>query len=151
MPVREILQLKDSPSLRGESVEVTAEEFGTKELLNLIQDMKDTNRANSGQGIAAAQIGVNKRVSVAFPKGGGAGEVFINPKIIARQGYKKSYSEGCLSLVGVDRKNIRRSKEITVEAQDFEGKKSTFKATGRLAFILQHEIDHFEGKFYTDH
>ena len=108
----------------------------------LIQDLRDTLRANRERcaGMAANMIGVNKRIIIFST--GMLDVVMINPVITEKSGAFQTM-EGCLSLKGERR--CRRYEKITVEYLDsrFQPRSGTF--SGFTAQIIQHECDHLEG------
>ena len=113
----------------------------------LIADMIETMKAADGAGLAAPQVGVSKRIFV-FRRGDEV-HALINPKITARSGGKKSGSEGCLSIPGVQAK-VPRSVRVTVVGRDERGKFVTLECQdgdeqGRAATCVQHELDHLDG------
>ena len=75
--------------------------------------------------------------------------IFVNPRIIKAARKKVWMTEGCLSVDGSFGK-IRRSKKVTVEAHDERGKKFIRGASGLLAEIIQHEVDHLHGILFID-
>ncbi|MEA3293315.1 MAG: peptide deformylase [Patescibacteria group bacterium] len=117
-----------------------------KETKNLIRDMLETMYANNGVGLSACQVGVLKNISVVDV--GSGPMVFVNPKILQRQG-KEISKEGCLSIPGVFL-NINRAKEIEVEAVNQNREKFKIQAKGLLSYCLQHEIDHLNGILILD-
>jgi len=112
-----------------------------EEIKVLIRDMFETMYANKGIGLSASQVGILKKIAVVDV--GGDPKVFINPKILAKKG-KVISEEGCLSVPEVFLE-MKRAKEITVEALNERGEKFTIEATGLLARCLQQEIDHLNG------
>jgi peptide deformylase len=122
--------------------------IGEKER-KLIEDMIETMHKTDGVGIAAPQVGQNLRIIVINPtQEKGKDMVYINPEIIERKGSAKM-TEGCLSVPGCSGE-IKRSQEVVVKAQDIHGKEVTLRATGLLAVIFQHEIDHINGMLFVD-
>jgi peptide deformylase len=100
-----------------------------------------------GIGLAAPQVGINQSMIVA-DIGKGLYKL-INPKIVSRYG-KQAIEEGCLSVPGVYVK-IKRAKKVCVECLDETGKPQIIEAQDLLACVLQHEIDHLEGKLIVDY
>src|SRR6516165_8590774 len=99
------------------------------ELKKLAEDMFESMYAAHGVGLAAPQIGIGKRIAVidvSFKEDPGAKLVLVNPEIVKKHG-KQSGSEGCLSLPEF-RETVSRANEVTVRAQDLEGK--WFEKTG---------------------
>lgn len=118
------------------------------ELKDLVGDMQNFCADNDGAGLAAPQVGVSLRLFVTmWPPG--TPRVFINPIIIKPKGTTKGL-EKCLSVPNVEIE-VGRSKRITVLAQGINGKSFKVSARGRLARIIQHEIDHLDGKLIIDY
>jgi peptide deformylase len=121
--------------------EVTAEH---RRILNL---MAESMYSSSGIGLAAPQVGISTRLIVA-DIGEGLYKL-VNPKIVKRQGYQ-AIQEGCLSVPGICIK-VRRSKQVWVEALDENNRPLKIEATDLFACVLQHEIDHLEGRLIIDY
>lgn len=103
-----------------------------------------------GVGLAAPQVGLPWRMFVANPTGDERDDaVFINPVLKNAGTLTEGHNEGCLSLPGVNAE-IRRPKEITIEALDLEGKPFTMTSDELPARIWQHEFDHLEGVLIID-
>ncbi|MDP8215959.1 MAG: peptide deformylase [Candidatus Kaelpia imicola] len=118
-----------------------------REVLELIRLMVDVMFETQGVGLSANQIGRDLRIFVASPQLKREDvRIFINPKIISKRGTQVD-QEGCLSVPGFSA-FIRRYDEVTVEALNIEGKKFEMKADGFMARIIQHEIDHLNGKIF---
>ena len=139
--------------LRQKAKSVPLEDIGTKKLGDTIARMKKAVRTEEdGVAIAAPQVGVGLRIFVV--KGGvlprfEKDSVFINPEIVKISKKKRKAEEGCLSirwLYGA----VERNEKITISAWDEKGVKRTFGATGLLAQIFQHELDHLEGILFID-
>lgn len=152
-----ILEILDSKaeSLRKKSKPVKKID---KKIKTLISDMKKTLRAQTdpeGVGLAAPQIGKNLKIFVMLNEG--VETVVINPKIVSL-GRKKSIPthnnneilEGCLSIKHYYGP-VERANHITIEYKDEKGNKHTKKFQGFEAQIIQHEIDHLNGKLFVDH
>ena len=119
----------------------------------LIDDMADTMYEAPGVGLAAIQVGSDQRILIYDGLPGEVNrslEVLINPKIVDREGELISQDEGCLSVPDF-RADLRRTESILVEGLDREGKPIQIEADGYLAIVLQHEIDHLNGKLFIDH
>ncbi len=115
----------------------------------LIQAMYETLEEADGIGLAAPQVGVDKRFFiVSLPDG--TKKEFINPKITGTSVETGPYEEGCLSLPGVYHDVIRPTKVI-ISAKDADGNPFTLKASGLLARVIQHEYDHLDGVLFIDH
>ncbi len=132
------------PALRRKAEKVDA----GNDLSGLIEEMKRIFKEEDGAGLAAPQVGVSKRVIVI-----NATEdqvvALLNPEIIEKSQEKVVGREGCLSLKGVWL-DIERHKEIKVKFLNEEGVQLEIDAKELLAVILQHEIDHLEGKLFID-
>lgn len=116
----------------------------------LVDDMFDTMKDERGIGLAATQVNVHKRVVVMDVSDEQDNPlVFINPKIIAREGNTVS-EEGCLSVPNNYAK-VDRSEKVTVSALNREGEEFTLEAEGLLAICIQHELDHLQGKLFVDY
>ena len=119
----------------------------TPRVLTLLDDMAQTMRAANGVGLAAPQVGVLRRIVVIEVEEGTLIEL-INPKIIAFSGEQEG-EEGCLSVPG--RWGItRRPMHVTVRAMNRKGETFDITGSGLLAKAFCHEIDHLDGKLYTD-
>ena len=114
----------------------------------LIEAMYETLDSADGLGLAAPQVGVDKRFFIVSLPDGTRRE-FINPEITGTSLETNPYEEGCLSIPGVYYDVVRPSKVI-VSARDADGKEFTLKASGLLARVIQHEYDHLEGKLFID-
>ena len=114
----------------------------------LIDDMIDTMHASHGVGLAAPQIGVSLRVAVIeIPDEDIL--VLINPEITKKKG-ERTIEEGCLSVPGYQGE-VKRAMTVKVRARDRDGREIRVTATDDvLAQALEHEIDHLEGRLYTD-
>lgn len=119
----------------------------TPRILTLLDDMTETMRAADGCGLAAPQVGVLRRIAVVEVEEGNVIEL-INPRIIATAGEQQE-SEGCLSIPG--RYGVtKRPKHVTVRATDRNGREFEVSGSDLLARALCHEIDHLDGKLFTD-
>lgn len=127
------------------------EEFGPA-LSRLLDEMKHTCWTLPGLGLAAPQVGLNRRlafVDLSIGEDPDALTVLANPEIIAREGHV-ILEEGCLSFPGIFTR-IRRPRKVTVRAQDEHGAWRTLTAEGTLAQAFCHEIDHLDGILLPDH
>src|SRR5919199_6133411 len=150
MAIREIL-LSDEPILRQKAKKVKKVDLSIQKL---IDDMIETMRDAPGVGLAAPQVGVGLRVIVVEiaededdPDSGKQFQL-VNPEIIRSDGEQLG-EEGCLSIPGYVGL-VKRALNVTVKAQDRRGKDTKIKASGYLARVLQHEIDHLDGILFTD-
>ncbi len=141
----------------------------------LIDDMGETMFAAPGVGLAAPQIGINKRVIVYDTNAGNTNsgntnsgntnsentneddekeikhefQALINPEIIEASGSIVSSEEGCLSILDY-KSDVKRYENITIRALNIEEKKLEFNVKGIHAIIMQHEIDHLDGILFID-
>lgn len=117
-----------------------------------VDQMIDTMFSSGGVGLAAPQVGVNRRVIIVDPSGGDDAKqmiVMINPKILSTSDVYVSIKEGCLSIP--DRSAfVSRHSSIKVEFYSLDGVKHELEASGFLGVIIQHEIDHLQGILFTD-
>lgn len=100
-----------------------------------------------GIGLAASQVGIDESMIVVDTDTGLC--KLINPKVVRRQG-SQVREEGCLSIPGVCIK-VRRAKKVLVEGRDENARAVKIEAEDLLACVLQHEIEHLEGKLIIDH
>jgi len=115
-------------------------------------------KRNDALGLAAPQIGISKRIIAFkvkdFDKKGVSGkddyEVLINARITQLRGETEVMNEGCLSCPDIS-VEVTRATEIKVKAVDINGNKVNKRYTGFLARIVQHEIDHLDGRLVIDH
>ncbi|MDD4290337.1 MAG: peptide deformylase [Patescibacteria group bacterium] len=121
--------------------------FSSPELKSIIKQMTSDMIKYDGIGIAANQIGVNKKILVINTEEGP--KEFINAKIVKKSLIKSKSDEGCLSFPGINGK-AKRHKTITVEYDDFNGGKKQICVSGLYSFVFQHEIDHTNGVIFTD-
>jgi peptide deformylase len=147
MPLLKILIFPD-PRLRTVAKAVEKVDDSLKKLT---EDMLETMYEGSGIGLAASQVDVHKRVIVVdISEKKDEPLVLINPvlkKVIDPE--LKKYSEGCLSVPGFY-EELERPSEIEVSFQDVNGQDHTLIANGLLSVVVQHEMDHLEGKMMVD-
>ena len=120
-------------------------------IVRLTENMLQTMYEGSGIGLAATQVDVHIRVIVIdISEEKNSPLVLINPKIdkiIDSQ--QKSYSEGCLSVPGIY-EELKRPGTVEISALNVEGNKFTLIAEGLLSVVIQHEMDHLEGRMMVD-
>ncbi len=142
--------------------------------MKLLDDMAETMYGARGVGLAASQIGVDKRVAVIdiSPRNTGADEEgeegeeeeegegegteyegpglieLINPEIISSEGQVIA-EEACLSIPGFT-SDVKRKQRVVIEAYDREGRLMEIEASELLARVFQHEIDHLDGTLFID-
>lgn len=156
MAVREIVQA-NHPALRKKAHRITS--FDPR-LQTLIDDMVETLLEAPGVGLAAPQVAVSQRLIVVrlpddeksveeFGTEAGKLYVVVNPEIIKPSKEMVEGVEGCLSIPGYVGM-VERHEKVTVTGQDRKGKPQRIKASGWLARVFQHEIDHLDGRLYID-
>ncbi|MEM7142997.1 MAG: peptide deformylase [Actinomycetota bacterium] len=126
------------PVLRQKAKDVTEIDDA---LLRLVDDMLETMYAAPGIGLAAPQIGVDKRLFV-WDIGTGP-NAMINPEIVDSDG-EWVFEEGCLSVPGLSWE-IVRPKQIHIVGRDLEGNEVSFEADELESRMFQHEFDHLDG------
>ena len=135
-------------TLRSTAQEVTQV---TQEIRDLTDEMFAIMHKEQGIGLAAPQIDVPLQLLVIDIRSNkGPIMALINPRITAFSDEKDGYEEGCLSLPGITAEVIRPV-GIQVEGIAINEKPVKFEATGLLARVLQHEIDHLNGKLFIDY
>ena len=149
MAVKKILLYPD-PLLLMSSAKI---KIFDKNLVNLSKDLIDTMYDADGVGLAAPQIGINKRIFVMDCSSENEEKdcrVVINPEIEHASEELGSYKEGCLSIPGIT-EEISRPKVIKVLYQDVNGvlQRDTYDDLWSICF--QHELDHLNGKLFIDH
>lgn len=137
-----------NPLLRKRSVEVTPEELAQPETQAFLDELEKAMFEYDGVGIAAPQVGVNKRFIVVNAEGNGA-TVFVNPEILDKSFRTAEGEEGCLSVPGIYGL-VKRHKRVKVQALTREGKEVFFDLSGLPAVVWQHEIDHLNGVLFID-
>ena len=117
----------------------------------LAQDMLETMYQGSGIGLAATQVNVHKRVIVLdISESKDEPLILINPEIkkIIDQN-KKIFSEGCLSVPGFY-EELKRPSSVEISYLDIDGERKLLSANDLLAVVIQHEMDHLDGKMMVD-
>jgi peptide deformylase len=156
MAIREIVRL-GNPILRERASEIKAEEVNTPWLSQLVQDLWDSMEYYGGVGIAAPQIGVNRRVFVfGFEKSERypqqepvARTVLCNPEVIIIDNEPVGFYEGCLSVTDL-RGQVLRPRKIIYRGFDQFGNAIEHTATDFHARIVLHELDHLDGTVFID-
>lgn len=156
MSIRKIIQLGDA-RLRAISPVLMLDQITKSEIQDLIKDLKDTlMQENDGVGISAPQIGVNKRIFIVSHKvlkgknlNTNDDLVCINPEIIKHSVKTDWKEEGCLSIRW-QYGEVERYKKVTLRAYNEEGKVFTYGASGLIARVFQHELDHLDGILFID-
>ena len=115
----------------------------------MARDMIETMYANDGIGLAAPQIGQDLQLFIANPSQERGKEVIIvNPILESAEG-RAVIIEGCLSLPNVWER-VRRAAHVRLTGQDLGGRPMAIEADGLLAIVLQHEVDHLQGRLFID-
>ena len=140
---RYAIRVFGDPVLKQKAAEVTNVDGA---LVQLTQDMIDTMYEAPGLGLAAPQVGVQKRLFV-YDVGEGP-QVLVNPQISDSRG-EWEYEEGCLSVPGLYR-DVSRPAGIEVEGLDLDGNPLSKSLDGFMARVWQHEIDHLDGVLFID-
>ncbi|NBV77632.1 peptide deformylase [bacterium] len=155
----------DHAALHEVAREIPLSDIASPHIQNLIHQMRTLLRAEkNGVALAAPQVGEPLRLFVVAGHVADArkrkdseelvdmpteDEVYINPVLLKTSREKKKLHEGCLSLKGYWGE-VPRSLKATVRAYNEQGKECTRGASGLLAHIFQHEMDHLEGILYTE-
>jgi len=126
------------PVLRQRAAEV--EEIDAK-IVRLSEEMIETMYAAPGVGLAAPQVGIERRIFV-YDVGEGPVTV-VNPRIVESRG-EWEYEEGCLSVPDLHWP-IVRPKQVHLVGRDLEGNELSIEGDELLGRVLQHEVDHLDG------
>ncbi len=165
-PVRLKIVQTGEPVLRQIGRSLTPEEIALPAIQDLIGHMRDTMRDAPGVGLAAPQVGLPIQLAVVEDRAeyltGIAPAllaererqpvpflVLINPDIVEYSEETVEFFEGCLSVAGFSAL-VKRSRRVRVEYLDEQALPQQIQATGWFARILQHEIDHLNGRLYID-
>jgi len=134
------IRVYGDPVLRQRAREVTAIDG---RLRSIADDMVETMYAAPGVGLAAPQVGIQKRLFV-YDVGEGAGpRTIVNPTLAEVRG-EWTYEEGCLSVPGLSWP-IVRPKEVHLTGWDLDGNEVSIEADEFDARVFQHEVDHLDG------
>jgi peptide deformylase len=143
--------LYGDPILRGHAREV---EHFDEDLRAFAEEMVTSMREGAGIGLAAPQVGRSIRLIVVEADAVGEDEeeprILVNPEVVALSKERSLFEEGCLSIPGV-RAEVERPDAITVRFRTLDGKGAEERADGLYARVLQHEIDHLNGRLFVDH
>jgi peptide deformylase len=154
------------PVLRKPGRPLEQPEIALPEIQQLILAMQETMRDAPGVGLAAPQVGLSLQLAVIEDRAEYSKEissdrlaerereqvpfqVLINPQIVEQSEEQVEFFEGCLSLAGFSAL-VKRSRKVAVEYWDEHGQPRRLEAQGWYARILQHEIDHLNGRLYID-
>lgn len=146
MPKLEVLHFPD-PRLRKKAIPV---EIIDSNIRTIAGDMLETMYDESGIGLAATQVNIQKRIIVIdVSEDRNQPRVFINPKIVSSEGIEQM-QEGCLSVPGYY-DDVERAEKIKYSYLTEEGELIEQDADGLLSVCIQHEIDHLDGKLFIDY
>lgn len=142
-----------NPVLREKSKEVVVDKKTAELVATLKNTLVDDKGKLVGAGLSAIQIGIPKRVFIAYSEASKKFLTFINPEIVwfskrLTNAKDKKY-EGCLSLPN-KWSCIRRSKEVKIKYLTETGQEIVRKFSGPMAVIIQHEYDHLDGILFID-
>lgn len=147
MPAKEIVKYGD-PRLR--KVCKTVKDFSI--LPDIIDNMYDSMYEAEGIGLAANQISIDINlfiIDITHTDEVTESAEFVNGKIVDSHG-ESTISEGCLSIPGVEFE-IKRPEFITLQYQKIDSSKHEQEFGGLYARVIQHEMDHLNGKLIVDH
>lgn len=148
----------DRDVLRRSSTNFNVADLNTPEFASLVRKLvKTLENTDSGVGLAAPQVGINRRVVAVqrVDKEGEPIEVYANIVIEETRGELEAGSEGCLSVPGL-RGDVMRYQDITIRYTDMNSdrmdqpREIREDVKGFAAVIFQHECDHLDGVIYTD-
>ena len=140
------IRLFGDPVLKQRAAEVTNVDGA---LVRLAEDMIETMYGAPGVGLAAPQVGVQKRLFVYDLNDGLGARTLVNPEITDSRG-EWEYEEGCLSVPGLYFP-ILRPKEVHLTGFDLEGNEVSIEADAFEARVFQHEMDHLDGRLLLEH
>ena len=170
--MRTILPEHENPALREIAREIPLADIKSVRIQKLIADMKALlAKEEYGVALAASQVGEALRLFIVSGKALARDsrnapdepandevkphrqalpdQVYINPVVLKMSRMKKEKHEGCLSIRG-KWGIVPRAEKTMLSAYDEKGEKSTRGASGFLAHVFQHEMDHLDGILYTD-
>jgi peptide deformylase len=156
MAIKKTLQI-GNPVLKNKNQKI--QDINSSEVTKLIENLKDTMYDSQLIGIAAPQIGSNKRLFITEtretkyrpPDQADKLRIYINPKIVETSQKKIIIYEGCGSVLsGQLLGPVSRPRWIKIRATNLKGKKFEFKADGILGRVIQHEYDHLLGIEFTE-
>jgi len=145
MAIRTIRMFPD-PVLREAAAPVTDIDDSIR---TLARDMAETMYDAPGIGLAAPQVGVQRRVVVYRTSEEDELRTLINPQIVSSSG-EITEDEGCLSIPGLAYP-VTRAQRVSVKALDLDGNALAYDAEDLEARVIQHEIDHLDGVLFIDH
>lgn len=167
--MRTILPEQENPVLRDKAKSIPVADIKSARIRKLIAEMKTLlAKEEYGVALAAPQVGEPLRLFIVSGRAlardsrnspdepdrnddvpAQSDQVYINPVLVKLSRGRKDKHEGCLSIRG-EWGEVPRAEKATVRAHDENGKLFTRGASGFLAHVFQHEMDHLEGILYTD-
>ena len=157
MSIKKAVQIGNKV-IRNKSIAV--KDVSVKEIQQIIKNLVDSMRHDNLVGMAAPQIGKNYRIFVTeirktnYRKSvdkNNSLKVYINPKIISKSKKQIEGYEGCGSVVSAQLfGKVKRPNSVVCSALDEKGESFNVKASGLLARVIQHEIDHLDGIVFID-
>lgn len=139
------IRLFPDPVLREATTDVAEVDDSVRKL---IADMAETMRAAPGVGLAAPQVGVQRRVLVYSLGTEEPLRALVNARILERSGSVIG-DEGCLSIPELSYP-VERAERVIVTALDPDGEPITYEASDFEARVIQHEVDHLDGVLFLD-
>jgi peptide deformylase len=141
------LELRTAPAPVLRAVCEPVDDFG-RPLRELVDEMRHLMRQSRGVGLAAPQVGIVRRLFVAEIDGRRI-EV-VNPRLFLCGRASERAVEGCLSLPGVE-VEVARAVAVQMSGRTPEGAGVSLVLQGLWARVVQHEVDHLDGRLISDH
>jgi len=138
------IRVLGDPVLRQEALPI---ENIDGRVVRMVEDMVPVMYEAEGIGLAAPQVGIQKRLFV-YDMGEGP-QTLVNPQITESDG-EWAFEEGCLSVPGLSFEIIR-PKQVHLVGRDLEGNEVSIEADELLSRLFQHELDHLDGILLLDH
>lgn len=139
---------QEKEKLRKAAPDFDFSKHAKEEIVATIQEMRKVMKRAGGVGLSGNQVSLDWRVFIA--EANNEFLVVFNPKIVKFSSEHEELEEGCLSVPDVFIP-LKRAFRVTLEGFDWNGKKIKIKASGVLARIFQHEVDHLNGRLITDY
>ncbi|WP_419911247.1 peptide deformylase [Candidatus Poriferisodalis sp.] len=140
------IRLMGDPVLRQRAAEITDIDG---RVARMVDDMLPAMYEAEGIGLAAPQVGIQRRLFIFDLYEGDGPQTLINPEIVESDG-EWTYTEGCLSVPGLTFE-IVRPKEVHIVGRDLDGNEVSIEADELQARLFQHELDHLDGVLLVDH
>ncbi len=146
------------PVIRAVAELVTDGELRSREMQTLVEDMIESMRDADGVGIAAPQVHVAKRIiaievssnNPRYPNQESVPlTVIVNPQILSQSMEEQEGWEGCLSVPDL-RARVSRAYSVELAGVDRNGDEVHIRASGFFARVIQHEVDHLQGRVFLD-